>query len=104
MAKGLVYILNGQVIKDLMSRHGRFLAFLFLLALIYISMLFGIKGTKRDIEKNEKTIKELRSEYLGKYTKLQYQSRRGEIEKNLQRASSQVKAPTTPPVIIIIDE
>jgi hypothetical protein len=55
------------------------------------------------VERNEEIIRELRSEYLGKFTRLQYQSKRGEIEKNLAKERSTIVPPSEPPTIVIIE-
>ncbi|MBR2947131.1 MAG: hypothetical protein IKC17_00880 [Bacteroidales bacterium] len=103
MANIIVDIINGQFLKRLILRNWKYMIFLFLLIILYISLLFGIRNTKRNVEKNEKLILELRSEYLGKFTRLQYLSKRGEIETNLKKERSTLVPPSDPPTIVLID-
>lgn len=76
----------------------KFILFLFVLILLYISINFGIRGTKQRISSNEERVRTLRSEYLGKYSRLLHQSKRGEIEKSLEKEGSTLQAPQTPPI------
>ncbi|MBO7323574.1 MAG: hypothetical protein IIY14_04965 [Bacteroidales bacterium] len=103
MANVITNIISGQFLKDLFVKNWKFVFFIFLLVLIYISLLFGMRETKRNVERNEEIIRELRSEYLGKFTRLQYQSKRGEIEKNLAKERSTIVPPSEPPTIVIIE-
>lgn len=104
MANLITNIISGQFLKDLFVKNWKYLFFLFLLVIVYISLLFGMRETKRNVERNEEIIKELRSEYLGKFTRLQYQSKRGEIEKNLAKERSTIVPPSEPPTIVIIEK
>ena len=103
MANVITNIISGQFLKDLFVKNWKFVFFIFLLILIYISLLFGMRATKRNVERNEEIIRELHSEYLGKFTRLQYQSKRGEIEKNLAKERSTIVPPSEPPTIVIIE-
>lgn len=103
MANVITNIISGQFLKDLFVKNWKFVFFIFFLILIYISLLFGMRETKRNVERNEEIIRELRSEYLGKFTRLQYQSKRGEIEKNLAKERSTIVPPSEPPTIVIIE-
>ena len=103
MANVITNIISGQFLKDLFVKNWKFVFFIFLLILIYISLLFGMRETNRNVERNEEIIRELRSEYLGKFTRLQYQSKRGEIEKNLAKERSTIVPPSEPPTIVIIE-
>lgn len=104
MANLITNIISGQFLKDLFVKNWKYMFFLFLLVIVYISLLFGMRETKRNVERNEEIIKELRSEYLGKFTRLQYQSKRGEIEKNLAKERSTIVPPSEPPTIVIIEK
>ena len=54
--------------------------------------------------RNEETLRNLRSEYMGKYTRLLYTGKRGEIEKLLEKNSLDLEAPATPPSRVKLEE
>ena len=58
-----------------------------------------MRNIQTQISDNEKTIRTLKSEYLGKYSNLLYSSQRVEIEKNLNETGSKLVPPDEPPAI-----
>ena len=56
------------------------------------------------IARNEETLRNLRSEYMGKYTRLLYTGKRGEIEQLLEENGLELLPPDTPPTRINLKE
>lgn len=77
-----------------------FVVYIFILVILTISFGYIVKETLLTEVKNQEIIKDLKSEYTGKYAKLLYLSKRAEIEKRLKENGSTIEAPTLPPVII----
>lgn len=98
-------ILGGQVLaKSSFTKHWRFILYIFVLVILYISIHFGIRNTMQRMTRNDETLRNLRSEYMGKYTRLLHTGKRGEIEQLLENNSLDLVAPVTPPVIIDMEE
>lgn len=98
-------ILGGQILaKSSFTRHWRFILYIFLLVIIYISIHFWTRNTMQRIEHNEDTLRNLRLEYLGKYTRLLYTGKRGEIEQLLEDNGLKLMPPQTPPTRIKLEE
>lgn len=91
-------VLGGQVLaKSSFTRHWRFILYIFALVILYISIHFGIRNTMQRMTRNEETLRNLRSEYMGKYNRLLHTGKRGEIELLLENNSLDLEAPVTPP-------
>lgn len=56
-----------------------FIIFLMVLGVIYISNIFHVERTKRQIDDLEEEIRELRYEYISSRSKLMYESKPSEI-------------------------
>lgn len=94
-------ILGGQILANgYIIRHWKFILYIFLLVLVYISIHFQSRNTMQRITSNEETLRNLRSEYMGKYTRLLYTGKRGEIEKLLEKNGLELLPPDTPPTRI----
>ncbi len=94
-------ILGGQILaKGSLTRHWKFILYVFLLVLLYISLHFWTRNTMQRMSRNEEELRNLRSEYMGKYTRLLYMGKRGEIEKLLEKNDLELLPPDTPPVRI----
>lgn len=94
-------ILGGQILANgYIIRHWKFILYIFLLVLVYISIHFQSRNTMQRITSNEETLRNLRSEYMGKYTRLLYTGKRGEIEKLLEKNGLELMPPDTPPTRI----
>ena len=78
--------------------------YIFLLILIYISIHFWSRNTIQRIDRNEVIIRDLRSEYLGKYNRLLYTGKRGEIEKLLEENGLTLVPPVNPPTAIKMED
>ena len=106
MRRGIIEnVLGGQILaKGSFSKHWRFILYIFALVILYISIHFGIRNTMQRMTRNEETLRNLRSEYMGKYTRLLHTGKRGEIEQLLGRNSLELEAPVTPPSRIKMEE
>ena len=94
-------ILGGQFLgKKVFVKNWKFILYIFALVLFYITILFGVRNTMSKLSQNEDIIKNLRSEYMGKYRSILYQSKREEIEELLNTESSKLIPPSVPPTRI----
>ncbi len=99
------YILGGQVLaKSSFTRHWRFILYIFALVILYISIHFGIRNTMQRMTRNEETLRNMRSEYMGKYNRLLHTGKRGEIEQLLERNSLDLQSPETPPARVRMED
>ena len=69
-----------------------------------IENVLGGQILMQRMTRNEETLRNLRSEYMGKYTRLLHTGKRGEIEQLLDRNSLELEAPVTPPSRIKMEE
>ena len=98
-------VLGGQILaKSSFSKHWRFILYIFLLVILYISMHFGIRDTMQRMARNEETLRNLRSEYMGKYNRLLHTGKRGEIEHLLESSALDLESPRTPPVRVKMED
>lgn len=98
-------VLGGQILaKSSLTKNWRFIIYIFILVLVYISIHFWTRNTMQRIARNEETLRNLRSEYLGKYTRLLYSGKRGEIEQLLEQNGLELLPPDTPPTRINLRE
>lgn len=98
-------VLGGQILaKGSLTKNWRFIIYIFILVLVYISIHFWTRNTMQRIARNEETLRNLRSEYLGKYTRLLYSGKRGEIEQLLEQNGLELLPPDTPPTRINLKE
>ncbi len=102
----LKHILGGDIIagKKGLARHWKFILFLFALVIAYITIHFWVRGTMQRISRNEDLIRNMRSEYMGKYSEMLSMSKRGEIEKLLDEKDLALIPPDVPPTIVKLEE
>lgn len=100
--RSLSFYIGGEFLSDRghLARYWKFILYIFFLIVLYISFHYSMRNLQTQISDNEKTIRTLRSEYLGKYSNLLYSSQRVEIEKNLDETGSTLVPPDGPPVIV----
>lgn len=98
-------VLGGQILaKSSLTKNWRFIIYIFILVLVYISIHFWTRNTMQRIARNEETLRNLRSEYMGKYTRLLHTGKRGEIEQLLEENGLELLPPDTPPTRINLKE
>ena len=98
-------VLGGQILaRRGLTKNWKFIIYIFILVLVYISIHFWTRNTMQRIARNEETLRNLRSEYLGKYTRLLYSGKRGEIEQLLEQNGLEILPPDTPPTRINLKE
>ena len=72
MAKGSLIgnILGGQILVrgGGLIKHWKFVLYVFLLVILYISFRFEVRDTMMEEVQNEETLKDLRAEYSNKMT------------------------------------
>lgn len=104
MAKGSLIgnILGGQILVrgGGLIKHWKFVLYVFLLVILYISFRFEVRDTMMEEVQNEETLKDLRAEYSNKMTRMLQLSKRGEIEAKLSSYNSPLVPPKYPPTII----
>lgn len=97
-------IFGGQIlVNSNLTKHYRIIILGFTLSVIYISLNYSVENSLRIERKNNAELKHLRSDYTSKMARLQYNSKREEIERKLRDLGSELKAPNNPPNRIIID-
>ncbi len=98
-------VLGGQVLaRRGLTKNWKFIIYILILVIVYISIHFWTRNTMQRIARNEETLRNLRSEYLGKYTRLLYSGKRGEIEQLLEQNGLELLPPDTPPTRINLKE
>ncbi len=91
--------LNETVIKEY-----KFIIYVFLLIILYISKNFGMEKSLLNERNNTKTLKNIKASYTGKAAKLLDLSKRSEIEKLLKERNSSLKKPETAPKVVILEK
>jgi hypothetical protein len=80
LGRSLHSILDGTFLtKDKFMRAMPFIVFLMALGVLYISNIFNVERTKRQIDNLEEELRELRYEYISSRSKLMYESKPSEI-------------------------
>ncbi len=101
----LKHILGGDIIaKKGLAKHWKFILFIFALVIIYITIHFWVRSTMQRINLNEDKIRNMRSEYMGKYSEMLSMSKRGEIEELLVEKDLALIPPEIPPTIVQMEE
>ena len=98
-------ILGGQFLaKKELSKQWFFILYIFVLVLIYISINLGVEKTQLSQRRNQRELKNLKADYTSKAAKMQYYSKRGEIEIRLIEQGSLLEKPKQPPRVIEISK
>lgn len=97
--------MGGQILLHSgILQHVKFVLYIFVLIILYISINFGIERSLLIERRNQKELKHLKADYTSKSAKLLYQSKRAEIEKRLLEHNSKLVKPTEPPRRILIEK
>lgn len=98
-------ILGGQILlKSGILEQARYVLFVFVLVIIYISINFGMERSLLIERRNQRELRHLKADFTSKSSRLQFQSKRVEVEKRLIELSSTIKAPVNPPGRLIIED
>ena len=91
------HIFSGHFLSKMrMTGQWVFILYVFFLVILYISINLGVAKTQLTQRRNQREIKNLKSDYTSKTARLQYQSKQGEVEIRLKAAGSKVEKPTQP--------
>lgn len=103
VGKSVHSLLDGTFLtKDKFRKIMPFLIFLLLLGIVYISNIFRVERTKRQIDDLEEELRELRYEYISSRSQLMYESKPSEIAIKLK--DSGIRESMDPPRKIIISK
>lgn len=89
-------ILGAQILSRLRAVEQYFILYLFVLVLVFISISLGVEKTQMAIRRNQKELKNLKADYTAKAAKLQYLSKRNEVEQRLIEQKSELHRPVDP--------
>lgn len=93
-------LLDGTFLtKDRFRRAMPFIIFLILLGILYITNIFHVEKTKRQIDDLDEELRELRYEYITSRSKLMYESKSSEIARKLKDTG--IGESLDPPVKIV---
>lgn len=90
-------LLGGQFLsRQRTTTQWLFILYIFFLILLYITINLGVEKTQLTQRRNQRELKNLKADYTSKAAKLQYQSKRGEVEQRLIDLGSALEKPITP--------
>ena len=88
-------ILGGQILsKSKVDQY--FILYVFALVLAFISINLGVEKTQLTMRRNQRELKNLKADYTAKAARLQYLSKRNEVEERLATQDSKLKKPIDP--------
>ena len=88
-------ILGGQILsKSKVDQY--FILYVFALILAFISINLGVEKTQLTMRRNQRELKNLKADYTVKAARLQYLSKRNEVEERLKKHNSSLYKPVTP--------
>ena len=79
-----------------------FILFLMFLGILYITNIFRVERTKRQLDNLEEDLRELRYEYISSRSKLMYESKPSEVSAKLSETG--IRETLTPPTKIQVSE
>ena len=89
-------ILGGQILSRLKTVDQYFIIYLFCLVIAFISMNLSVENTQLTMRRNQRELKNLKADYTAKAARLQYLSKRNEVEQRLITQDSRLKRPQDP--------
>ena len=90
------YILGGQILGRLKTVDQYFIIYLFALVIAFISVNLSVEKTQMTMRRNQREIKNLKADYTAKAARLQYLSKRNEVEARLKQHNSNLEKPVHP--------
>lgn len=101
LGRTLHSLLDGTFLtRDRFLRAMPFILFLMLLGVVYISNIFNVERSKRQIDDMEEELRELRYEYVTSRSKLMFESKPSEIVNKLKETG--IGESKTPPKKIMV--
>jgi hypothetical protein len=102
IGRSLHSMLDGTFLtRDKFRRAMPFIIFLIILGILYISNIFHVEKTKRQIDDLEEELRELRYEYITSRSRLMFESKSSEILRKLEETG--INESMKPPKKIIVD-
>lgn len=89
-------ILGGQILSRLRTVDQYFILYLFALVIAFISINLGVEKTQLSMRRNQRELKNLKADYTAKAARLQYLSKRNEVEIRLIQQNSNLEKPKDP--------
>ena len=89
-------ILGGQILNRLKTVDQYFIIYLFCLVIAFITFTLGVEKTQMSMRRNQRELKNLKADYTAKAARLQYLSKRNEVEERLKEHNSSLYKPVTP--------
>ena len=89
-------ILGGQILSRLRTVDQYFILYLFALVIAFISINLGVEKAQLTMRRNQRELKNLKADYTAKAARLQYLSKRNEVEARLIQQQSKLEKPKDP--------
>ena len=89
-------ILGGQILSRLKTVDQYFIIYLFVLVIGFISINLAVEKTQMTMRRNQRELKNLKADYTAKAARLQYLSKRNEVEERLKQHNSPLQKPAAP--------
>ncbi|MBQ7774208.1 MAG: hypothetical protein IJ383_09155 [Bacteroidales bacterium] len=89
-------ILGGRILSRLKTVDQYFILYLFALIIAFISINLSVENTQMQMRRNQKELKNLKADYTAKAARLQYLSKRNEVETRLIEQGSRLSKPKDP--------
>ncbi len=89
-------ILGGQILSRLKTVDQYFIIYLFCLVIAFITFTLSVESTQLTMRRNQRELKNLKADYTAKAARLQYLSKRNEVEARLGKHESKLQKPTDP--------
>ena len=89
-------ILGGQILSRLKTVDQYFIIYLFCLVIAFITFTLGVEKTQMAMRRNQRELKNLKADYTAKAARLQYLSKRNEVEERLEKLNSSLHKPVNP--------
>ena len=93
------FLHNERVIKQL-----PFLGFLYMLIIVYIALGYYAEGLVKKINRADRDVKELRSEFISKKSELMQISKQTTLAKVLNQQQTGIKETVNPPKKIVVQK
>jgi Bacteriodetes cell division protein (FtsL-like) len=103
LGKSMHSVLDGTFLtKKRVIRGLPFVLFLLVLGILYITNIFRVERTKRQLDNLEENLRELRYEYISSQSKLMFESKPSEVSQKL--AETGIRESLVPPAKLKVTE